>query len=328
MNLNFSDNSYFKKAKEIINREEISDNILENEDAFFLLIHGVSKEDLSNLCNLISNKYNVMSDEAYRFTQEGDNAKRRLEIFSLSLELILSGKKIGEDNNHNSDWISHCVYEALLCYEFASMLDLNTKYAFNYGLMHDYGRKYIHDFSHVIEGFESLIDLGLYDEAKGCLTHSFINGGRYCCMQPAPEGFLIDKNNEIHCKETDEMYEVLSKSKYTIYDEILNIADLMATSKGIVSPKERVEDILTRRDNLESSPNWGYFLTSFYNLLLDTLRKLDIEISETHINCNDHSIEEIKMKFIKISEVFFKAYKIRKANDKIEYNIEEKSFIK
>ena len=58
----------------------------------------------------------------------------------------------------------------------ASKLNLDSELAFNYGLLHDYGRKYHHDFRHVTSGFHELKNI---PESRATLTHSFINGGNY-----------------------------------------------------------------------------------------------------------------------------------------------------
>ena len=61
------------------------------------------------------------------------------------------------------------------------------------GLLHDYGRRKDQNFNHVIEGFQSLVDLNLNNEAIVCLTHSFLNGGRCCNNEPAINGFYVDE---------------------------------------------------------------------------------------------------------------------------------------
>ena len=81
-----------------------------------------------------------------------------------------------------------------------------------------------------------------------------------------------------------------SNITYTDYDRILNIADLMASDHGILSPIDRLYDILSRRGELDKAPNRVYFLTSFYNILLWYLNSV-------HINNN---FSYLKKKILKI----------------------------
>lgn len=324
MNLYFSNEYYFEKAKEIMNNSYVNLNdTISNEDAFFVLIHDVSKKDLSNLCDMISNSFNISLDDAYILTQRNSYLKR--QIFLFALQLIFQGKCLGEKISgtfNTSSWISHCIYSAIVSYELSSILNLDKKFAFNYGLLHDYGRKYTHSINHVIKGFESLVDLGYEQEAKGCLTHSFINAGRYCCMEPLQFDFFVDEKGIEHYADDiklDDMAHVLMSAKYSYYDNILNIADLMAQSSGIVSPKDRIKDVLTRRKNLEKSPNWSYFLSSFYNLLLDTLNHMHIDLPLNSINFNELSLDDIQRYVSNISDTFYKTYRSKKKILELEF---------
>ena len=86
----------------------------------------------------------------------------------------------------------------------------------------------------------------------------------------------------------------------------------MATSKGIVAPKMRIDDIATRRKNIDASLNRKYFLASFSNLLLDTLKKIETNIPLSNINEKALNLEEIKKHFELVSDVFFYIYQDEK----------------
>ena len=313
----FSNEYYKNKAKEIISRNRVNiDSIISNEDALILLLKDVKYEDINNLCDLISIKLNINSLTSYELIQHPKNNKEKLLILYCIYELVKSHKYFGrniQNNINTSSWLSHSVYEAIVSSQLASMLNLNEKYAFNYGLLHDYGRKYIHDFRHIIKGFESLIDLGIEEESKACLTHSFINGKRFFNNEVAPKDYKY-KNDEVF-ENKDDIREILSDSKYTEYDKILNIADLMATSNGITTPYNRVLDIATRRIKIETSPNRKYFLAAFYNLLLDVLNLLNKGNDFKYIDPNILDIEEIRTQFKKISDVFYSIYKDNNKDD-------------
>ena len=308
MQLNFKNKYYFDKAIEVLSSDKINIK-LNKEDAFLLLISNLSKEELINLSRLLSKKLNISIDSAYDIIQNNNNCKE--EIFELALELILNNKYIGEKYDskyYTTSWINHSVNVALTTYNLANMVGLDSNYAFIYGLLHDYGRKYVHNFEHVIKGFEALVDLGYESEARACLIHSFINGKRYCLMEVADSNFYLDaKDNEKYKDITcvDDLTKVLEKTNYNDYDRILNIADLMATSFGIVSSKDRIKDILTRRNNLEEASNWKYFLVSYYNLLVYILNKMDNSFSEIDMSL---SLEDTKKLLWNISDTLYNIY--------------------
>lgn len=88
------------------------------------------------------------------------------------------------------------------------------------------------------------------NEARATLTHSFINAGRCANCDPAEDGFYINSEGKPSWEDgtkVDDITEVLENMQYDDYDMILNIADLIATDKGITSPYARVEDIAKRK---------------------------------------------------------------------------------
>ncbi len=304
---------YKEKAVELLARDTINTNI-SNEDAFLALIHGLSKEKIDNLCNRLKDLLAISFEEAYSITQKMKDNKYASKILKIAIDIISDGDNIGTEiiNGHNSSsYISHSIREAILSFEFATMLKLDGKYAFNYGLLHDYGRKYVHSFEHVIKGFEALVDMGYESESKACLIHSFINASRNCLMEVADSSFYLDENNKekySDLSKIDDLCLVLDNTNYTDYDRILNIADLMATSSGIVSSKDRIKDILTRRNNLEEAPNWKYFLVSYYNLIVYITNKLNLNNDYIEVDMNI-SLEKIKEIIFDISDEFYNIYK-------------------
>ena len=322
-------NEYYKNAaKEVLARDVKKSNI-SNEDAFIILIHGLRKEQLDNLCNALKDKLGITFEEAYNITQNKEGKEHKKDVLKTAIDIILSGGTLGTEviNGFNSsDFVNHCMREAILSYELATMLNLDSRYAFNYGLLHDYGRKYTHKFDHIVSGFEELYDLGLYDFAKASLTHSFINGGKYCNNERAKEGFKVDSNGKETYEdpeEYDDIYDVLSTSSYNEYDNILNLADLMATSYGIVSPEERINDIAKRRDGVDTMPNRKYFLATFTNMLIYTLDKMGIVSGIKKVDFNKLSLDEIKEEFKFVSKAFFAAYTVMKNVLGIEYKVED-----
>lgn len=324
--MEFSNINYKNKAKEILQKDNPNlNNNITNEDAFLILIHGLNINKLNNLCQKLQEELGLNPNEAYNITQNVNNSPYKKDILRISLEIILNNGTLGteEINGFNTSlFINHSIHEAILSYELAEMIGIDKYYAFNYALLHDYGRKYTHKFTHVITGFEKLYDLGLYDLAKASLSHSFIKGGKFCCNASAKEGFKVDSSGkEIYADEDDydDIYDVLSTSKYNKFDDILNIADLMATSYGIVSPEERINDIAKRRDSLDTKPNRKYFLASYANLLIDYLNLMGYNTFLNKLDFNKLSLAEIKTEFSKISSIFYNFYLGRKTILNIKY---------
>lgn len=290
-------------------------------DAFFILIKDIKYDDLDNLCKLIQKYYlslpnsiELSLEDCYKMTQS--NALDIIEkqtIVMLAETCIKSGnhlgsKTINEGKINTSSWISHSFYSAEVCATLAANLGLDVNKAKTAGILHDYGRKYDHSFAHVIKGFESLINLGWENEAIGCLTHSFVNGGRCSNNEPALVGFYLDDKGNARWKEgtnKDDITLFLENYKYTDYDILLNIADLMATDKGILSPKDRIDDIATRR--VIDPTNRGYFLSDITNVLIDILKKLNLIKDDTAYikSDNNTSLVDIQNYFNIISEYFF-----------------------
>lgn len=329
--LNFKDGAKIVDSLLKINLDE--QNVHSKEDAFILLINNTEYENLSNLCEMIysSNDLSFASlKEVYELTQTSYSNldfNTKSIILESAYKCIESGKTLGDktinDGKINtSSWFSHSLYMGKLCFDLARILCLNEEVAFTLGILHDIGRKYDHCFNHVIKGCEFLYSIGWHNEAIGCLTHSFVNGGRCSNNEASLPGFYVDENGnpkwEIGAKIDDVGY-FLNHYDYTDYDRILNIADLMATDKGIVSPYDRIEDIATRR---KIDPiNRGYFLSDFTNLLIDFMKRTaSVDEDYPYIKATKNiKIEEINEKFKIVSQYFYDFY----LNKIIELNIEK-----
>ncbi|MEE3356190.1 MAG: HDIG domain-containing metalloprotein [Candidatus Weimeria sp.] len=223
---------------------------------------------------------------------------------------------MGSDNpTHPQNWKLHCINVGRVCGMLAEKCGVDCEHARALGYVHDIGRWQIHSFDHALRGFEILVDQGWEAEAIGCLTHSFLNGGRCANNEEALSDFFVDPDGrpgwkEGHCP--DDVEEFLSRYAYTDFDLFLNVADLMATSKGIVTPVERLNDIATRR---QIDPvNRGYFLAEFTNTLNGLGRRI-----EQITGCKDSAfdrelyyyregmtIEEITYRLTAASSAFYK----------------------
>ena len=131
--------------------------------------------------------------------------------------------------------------------------------------------------------------------------------------EAAEDGFFVDDNGIAHWKEgaeRDDISVILDYYEYDDYDYILNIADLMATGTGIVSPADRIADIATRR--ILDPINRGYFLAELTNTLIDMAKKMGCDVPEELqpkvYAAKGVTLEEITEKFEKASEYFYLEY--------------------
>lgn len=319
--MNFSNNYYLIKA--LKSAKESKERKLSILDAFFLLLEGEYLDTLSyKLIDVIRKKYNVELDlnEAYLLTQNKSVPNKleiddeiRKDIFNLVYEMCLNKEELGtlknKDGHGTTNWIKHCIFHAKMSGDLALMLKQDPEEAIVYGLLHDYGRKYSHKFNHVILGFERLSDLGYDREAIACLTHSFIGGERCASNEPPIE-------------EPDELEMFLYNYKFGIYDTIINLADLTATSYGILSPYDRDADIMKRRK--EYPEHKRYFLIRYINTMNRVLNMMGAKTPDyqKELDVKDNiTLDEVKKIFKETSDYFYKYYKL---NSSKEFNIEFK----
>ncbi len=330
MELSFKSEDSIQAAKRLVVKSKgvgKAEKLHSLPEAFMLLINGVGKENLDNLCQELTKYYPELSEEeCYRLTQgDGQIFKNNPSIvssiiFNCANNCLSQGKHIGTNTTpdgkiNTSSWISHSIYEAQAAGKLAQMMGLEKERAMTLAILHDFGRKKIHTFEHVTQGFDDLVKLGWEDEAAATLTHSFINGGRCANCDPAEEGFYIDENGSPRWESEeykDDVAKFLELYSYDGYDDILNIADLMATDSGIVSPAERVADIATRKK--PDPKNRNYFLCEFINKMNEMLLKTGkiAEFQEIDARLGDDRIKEL---FEETSSKFFEVYR-EKANIK------------
>lgn len=247
--------------------------------AFAMLLKDVPQKILENLLQHMMQTFpSLTREECYALTQGHSVPGKAVadedmfyRIRSIALDCLRSGQLLGaviEGCPITPALIGHCLFVGESCRIMADVLGLDPDRAMAIGTLHDYGRRADSTLGHVLRGFELLSDAGWMQESLGCLTHSFLGGGRCASNEMAETGFYVDEAGN-PCWEPDavrdHITQFLSVYSYTDYDRILNLADLMATSYGIVSPAERIKDIATRRTI--DPVNRGYFLASLTNCL-------------------------------------------------------------
>ena len=274
MELYFRSEEYFQRAMTLA--EAKPGTVHSGASAFAMLLNGIAQEALENLLQHMEQAFpSLTKEECYALTQghsipgkvvADDEAFYRIR--SIALDCLRSGQFLSTSFHPSAALVGHCLFVGEACRILADVLGLDPDRAMAIGTLHDYGRRADGTLGHVLRGFEMLSDAGWMQESLGCLTHSFLGGGRCASNEMAETGFYVDEAGT-PCWEPDavrdHITQFLSVYSYTDYDRILNLADLMATSYGIVSPAERIKDIATRRTI--DPTNRGYFLASLTNCL-------------------------------------------------------------
>jgi uncharacterized domain HDIG len=142
-----------------------------------------------------------------------------------------------EANEKTNDdrWIKHSICVGETARTIANELKLNGEYANILGCIHDIGKMGQTDFTdHDILGYELLKERG-YDEcfARICMTHSYIKGDYTCVAGGIPE-------------EHPYRTELIKERPYNIYEEIINLCDLMCTTERMPMEK-RLLDLVIRK---------------------------------------------------------------------------------
>ncbi len=159
--------------------------------------------------------------------------------------MILTSKKAKEylenaRGYQESDlWIKHSYLVGEVASIIAENLNLDSEKALTLGLVHDIGKSVGPIEKHIINGYKYLKALGYDDEyCDICLVHSYLNNDTYCTA-----GGI--------CTNV-ELTKWIKNHKYTIYEKIINLADLMCTFE-ICTIEDRLKDIKNRYGVFENT---------------------------------------------------------------------------
>lgn len=161
-----------------------------------------------------------------------------------ALELLISGvihskEDLEKDENK---WVKHCIFVAIAAGRIAERLNLDSDYAIALGYVHDIGRKISHA-NHTIAGYEYMIEHGYVEEARSCLTHSFIDNNIYYTAGGIPQGQ----------DRFDYMNNFLLSTELTPYDNIVQMCDLFCLESGFTTIERRLLDITVRKGIFDNS---------------------------------------------------------------------------
>lgn len=157
-----------------------------------------------------------------------------------------SAKKLLNDvkNNETKGWIKHCICVGNAAKKIAIALkekniDIDPDKAAAMGYIHDIGKIYDDD-NHTINGYKYLKEKQIDEEyAAICLTHSYLNNDLNCTAGG------IQKNIPFRT-------EYVKNHKYSIYDKLINLCDLMCT-KEILTVEDRMTDLIKRKGHHENT---------------------------------------------------------------------------
>lgn len=154
------------------------------------------------------------------------------------------------DKVEDTYFIDHSLCVGNTAGVIAEHLGLDQDKAKALGYIHDIG-KGVGDFKdHVMNGYKYIKELG-YDleYANICLTHSYLNNDVMCTAGGIP-------------RDIPFRTEFIKKHKYTIYEKIINLCDLMCTTVPMTVDK-RLIDIIIRRG---AHSNTQYHVKETYKL--------------------------------------------------------------
>lgn len=139
-------------------------------------------------------------------------------------------------------WVKHCIYVGAGAGRIATKLGIDSDYAQALGYVHDIGRKISHP-NHTIAGYKYMINEGYPEEARSCLTHSFIDNNIYYTAGGIPQGQ----------DRFDYMNSFLQSTELTIYDNIVQMCDLFCLETGFTTIERRLLDITERKGVFDNS---------------------------------------------------------------------------
>lgn len=167
-------------------------------------------------------------------------------------------------NPQNKEWITHSICVGNCAYKIAKELGINANKARVLGYIHDIGKGIEGPDDHVVKGYVYIKSLGYDSEyANICLTHSYLNHDVNCTLGGIPNNIPYRTN-------------FIKHHKYSIYEKIINICDLMCGTRPMTLEK-RIIDIVTRRGLY---PNSQYQIKEAFKLKKQIDKMLGYDLYE------------------------------------------------
>ena len=163
-------------------------------------------------------------------------------------------------------WENHSRAAGKVAEKIAEKSGLDSDKAYAAGLLHDIGRYKGPNtgMMHVVDGYDLLMEHGLEDIARICLTHSF---------NPR------EKVYDVTLSEGDKdkfLKDYMSKVKFDDYDKLVQLSDFMAGAHGVTTIERRFCSVLWRH----GLKNPAEDLTTLYDLKQYFSDKAGIDVYE------------------------------------------------
>lgn len=167
------------------------------------------------------------------------------------------------DNFEDQRWINHSICVGNTAGRIADALadkgiDIDVDKTITLGYIHDIGKMVGPSSGHVMRGYEYMKEQGYDDEyCNICLTHSYLNNDINCTAGGIPDDIPFRT-------------EFIKNHEYTIEEKIINLCDLMCTTKTFTIDK-RLIDIMIRRgaySNTQYHVKETYKLKEYFDNLL------------------------------------------------------------
>ena len=134
-------------------------------------------------------------------------------------------------------WVAHSRNVARVAERIAYKCNLDAGSAYIYGLLHDIGRRFgVGTIRHGLDGLNYLNEIGLTNEAKICLMHSY----------PKKDGTVFEGIGDYSDKEREIVRTILNSMEYDEYDRLIQLCDFLALPNGLCPLETRTLDVLTR----------------------------------------------------------------------------------
>jgi len=134
-------------------------------------------------------------------------------------------------------WREHSRGVARACGEIAKALGLDHEKAYVFGLLHDIGRyegpRGLH---HVIAGYDLLMEKGMPEAARICITHSFPNG-EY-------DDYFGKK--DVTPEEEARIKALIAEKPFDDYDRLAQLGDAISWGEGVCLMEKRLVDVILR----------------------------------------------------------------------------------
>lgn len=166
-----------------------------------------------------------------------------------ALELLNWAGKLNPGN-----WIQHSQNVARAAQTIAANCNLDPKFAYCLGLLHDIGRyNGINHMKHIVLGYNLMLKYEYYDIAKICITHSF----------PIANVKLFSGQNDCSAEDIAFIQSYLNSIEYDDYDKLIQLCDALGDAKGVTIIETRLMDVARRRGiNDMTITKWN----AFFNL--------------------------------------------------------------